>query len=129
MNAYRRMASSPVTSWALCGLLLTASKPLIYLFFLKSNNYPPTKTASFLPENWRLLTLCAYRTHRAKCSTAIVKPPVRCFYYTPHWRFTQNMGWSLKFALCKLEAQAGMEQAHFLPVSSGFMFGYCDRRR
>ena len=91
----QKIALSPVTSWALCGLLLTASKPLIYLRFLKSYNYTPTKTASFLPENWRLLTLCAYRTHRAKCSTAIVKPPVRCFYYTPHWRFTQSMGWPL----------------------------------
>ena len=91
----QKIALSPVTSWALCGLLLTASKPLIYLRFLKSYNYTPTKTASFLPENWRLLTLCAYRTHRAKCSTAIVKPPMRCFYYTPHWRFTQSMGWPL----------------------------------
>ena len=47
MNAYRRMASSPVTSRTLYGLLLTASKPLIYLRFLKSYNYTPTKTASF----------------------------------------------------------------------------------
>ncbi|WP_418927674.1 hypothetical protein, partial [Dysosmobacter sp.] len=26
---------------------------------------------------------------------AIIKPPLWCFYYTPPWRFTQNMGWSL----------------------------------
>ena len=39
----QKIALSPVTSWALCGLLLTASKPLIYLCFLKSYNYTPTK--------------------------------------------------------------------------------------
>lgn len=38
----QKIALSPVTSWALCGLLLTASKPLIYLRFLKSYNYTPT---------------------------------------------------------------------------------------
>ena len=27
-------------------------------------------------------------------SLAIIKPPLWCFYYTPPWRFTQNMGWS-----------------------------------
>ena len=24
----------------------------------------------------------------------IIKPPLWCFYYTPPWRFTQNIGWS-----------------------------------
>lgn len=27
----------------------------------------------------------------------IVKPPMWCFYYTPHQRFTQNLSWPLDF--------------------------------
>ena len=35
-----------------------------------------------------------------------VKPPMWCFYSTPHRRFTQNLGWSLEFNVSFEEFQA-----------------------
>ena len=43
------------------------------------------------------------RTVSYSCSTRLshilCKPPLWCFYYTPLWRFTQNMEWSLFISL------------------------------
>ncbi|MDY3218659.1 MAG: hypothetical protein SOX80_04930, partial [Candidatus Fimivivens sp.] len=44
-----------------------------------------------------------------------VKPPMWCFYSTPHRRFTQNLGWSL--CLNVFLIQGGIK-APFLPLSA-----------
>ena len=59
-----------------------------------------------VPAVVRVLSLGAFSSG-VRFFLAIVKPPVWCFYYTPHRRLTQSMGW----ARCSIATEVFSTQA------------------